>query len=575
MPPTDAEFEELRSRVERLERQVEELTRPVSPPVLPPVLKPAAAQPPPPPKLSPKPSRTISSTAWVAGVGAVIFLIGAIYGLTVAIQRGWLSPPVRVGLGLAVGVFLGVLAAKRLSAGLRGSGVALLAAGAGTWTFAFYYGAQQAELFPLWAGYIGTSVAIFFAGFVAAGTRCDGALAVALVTGLIAPLAFSTGEGKLALLMVHLLVLGAAQLVVHYRARSGGDWIWSRMLGTAGVWFLAWWGSMEGSLELGVSWLIELYCVLGIAGLLLAWLPRHPEQPRIPAVLTAVVLVAFAVCAWEIWDQSGVSHKPFALVLTGVAGVVFGLIAPARRRTGSVQHDVMLLVLGTGFVLVAVPVAFDWRWVAIGWSLFALSLSVAARSAHAYSKSESDGLILAASIAATCASAWIVNKAQVQGPAAWPVLNVIFISGILVSAAWGVLTLIPGNHRRVTFPMMQLIFVPLIAWELRRVVPTMRSENMVLAWGAILATLIYAIAGAGQWLRGVIDETNGFMAKAMRRMGYAWLAIATFKLLFKDLARTDMLFRAVVALGVGSILLGAAFWADKRRKRTQLPPEQA
>ena len=104
MPPTDAEFEELRSRVERLERQVAELTQPVPPPVLPPVLKPA---PQPPPAVQAKPRQPISSTAWIAGIGAVIFLIGAIYGLTVAIQRGWMSPSVRVGLGLIVGAILG------------------------------------------------------------------------------------------------------------------------------------------------------------------------------------------------------------------------------------------------------------------------------------------------------------------------------------------------------------------------------------------------------------------------------------------------------------------------------------
>lgn len=563
MPPTDAEFEELRSRVERLERQVEELTQPAPPPVLPPVLKPA---PQPPPALQAKPRPQISSTAWIAGIGAVIFLIGAIYGLTVAIQRGWMSPPVRVGLGLIVGAILGVVAAKRLSAALRGSGVALLAAGAGTWMFAFYFGAQQAALFPLWAGYVGTSVAIILAGWLAARTRCDGALAVALVTGLVAPLAFSTGEGNLALLQTHLLVLVAAQLAVHYVARSGGDWLWSRILGTAGVWLLAWLGSAEGSLALGVSWLIELFCLLGIAGLVLVWLPRHAESPRLSGALTAVVLVLFAVCAWIVWDRAHLSMKAFALILAGIAGVSFGLIAPARRRVGNGQHDATLVMLGTGFALVAVPVAFDWRWVCIGWSLFALSLAVTARSSHARNKPERDGLILAAAIAATSAAAWIMSRAVRQDTADWPVLNVIFIGGIMVAAAWGVLSMIPGNHRRVTFPMMQLVLVPLIAWELQRVVPTVRSENATLALGGLLATLTYAIAGAGQWLRGVLGVAHDGVAAALRSMGYVWLTVAAIKLLFNDLARADLVFRAVVALGVGSILLGAAFWADKRRK---------
>lgn len=563
MPPTDAEFEELRSRVERLERQVAELTQPVPPPVLPPVLKPA---PQPPPAVQTKPRQPISSTAWIAGIGAVIFLIGAIYGLTVAIQCGWMSPSVRVGLGLIVSAILGVVAAKRLSAALRGSGVALLAAGAGTWTFAFYFGAQQAGLFPIWVGYAGTSLAIVLAGWVAARTRCDGALAVALMTGLVAPLAFSTGEGNLALLQTHLVVLVTAQLAVHYLSRSGGDWLWSRILGTAGVWLLAWLGSTEGSLALGVSWLTELFCVLGAAGLVLVWLPRHPEPPRIAGALTAVVLVLFAVCVGIVWDRAHLPMKAFVLILAGIAGVAFGLVAPARRRMGHGRHDATLIVLGTGFALVAMPVAFDWRWVCIGWSLCALSLSVAARSSHGHNKPERDGLIVAAAIAATSAAAWIMNRAVRQDSGDSPLLNVIFIGGIIVAAAWGVLSMIPGHHRRVTFPMMQLVLVPLIAWELQRVVPTVRTENAVLALGGLLATLTYAVAGAGQWLRGVLTGANDVLAAALRRMGYVWMTVAAGKLLFNDLARTDLVFRAVVALGVGSILLGAAFWADKRRK---------
>src|SRR5690606_8604368 len=107
-------------------------------------------------------------------------------------------------------------------------------------------------------------------------------------------------------------------------------------------------------------------------------------------------------------------------------------------------------------------------------------------------KPECDGLILAAAIAATSAAAWIMSRAMRQDTADWPVLNVIFIGGIMVAAAWGVLSMIPGNHQRVTFPMMQLVLVPLIAWELQRVVPTVRSENATLALGGLLATLTYA-----------------------------------------------------------------------------------
>lgn len=569
---TDAEYEELRNRVEQLERKVAELTRPVATPVLPPVLKSAPARPVASGAKQPK-RPPISSITWIASIGAVIFLIGAVYGLTVAVQRGWASPPVRVGAGLLVGVLFGLAAAKRLAAAKFGSGVALLAAGAGTWTFALHFGAQRAELFPVWQGFAGTATGVVLAGLLAARTRCDGALAVALITGLIAPLAFSTGAGNLAGLQTHLLALGLAQLSVHYLTRSGGDWIWSRVIGSAGIWLLASVGATNGALNLGVAWLLELYCALAVVGLGLAWLPRHPDRPVGAGALTAVTLVFAAVCAWVLWNRAHLPVKSFALVLSGLAGVSLALLAPARRRMGDAQHDVTLLVLGSGFALLAASVALDGRWVGVAWSVLALGLSVAARSAQAARKPECGGLTLVAVITTTAASAWILYQSNQQGGSDWPVLNRVFGSGVIATGSWAVLTLMPGDHRRVTFPMMQLVAVNLVAWELQRTVPTLRSENVTLALGGLLATLTYAVAGAGQWLRGVLQGENQVHAGALRRMGYAWLAVAAGKLLLIDLARTELMFRAVVALAVGSILLGAAFWADKRRQgRMPVPP---
>lgn len=570
MPPTEAEYEELRSRVELLEKQVAEFSGRIQQPALPPVLKPP---PPVPVRAGPKgKSIEISSTAWVAGIGAVIFLVGAIYGLTVAIQRGWISPPMRVAAGLIVGLVVGIGAARRLRASAYASGVALLAAGVGTWSFALYFGARQAELFPLWVGFDGTTLAVVLAGLLGARVRCDGALAVALATGLVAPLAFSSGAANLPVLLAHLMMLSSAQLAVHYLTGAGADWKWSRTLGVAGVWFVTWGGVTDGSLQFGAVWILELLFLLGTLGLMLAWLPRHREKPLGAGAATAVVMLMFAMCTWIIWGRAGLAKEAYALVLAGLSGLSLAFIGPARRRTGGNQHDTLLLLLAAGFALLALPVALDWRWVGIGWGVLALGIAQAARLADRDGRALRDALILAAGLTATAASSIGLARAWDQGPADWPVVNPVFMGAMFAAAAWGTLVLITGRHRTLAFLAMQFVAVNLVAWELHRVLPDVRSENATLALGSLLATLTYAVAGAGQWLRGVIREGADESARALRMAGYCWLTVASAKLLINDLAGADLLFRAAAALGMGSVLLIAAIWADRQRKAS-LPPK--
>ena len=194
MNPEHEELAELRRRIERLENEVAALrgTPPVAPDTPPPLVATKRAEEPPPlirpPVAKPTPLPSLSdklagvpSTVWVAGAGAVIFLIGAIYGLTVSIQRGWISPPVRVGAGLVTGVLAGVAAVRLLFGGRRELGVTLLAVAVGTWSFALYFGAKSAHLFPLGLGFAGAAVATLFAGAVAARIRSDVAMGVALL----------------------------------------------------------------------------------------------------------------------------------------------------------------------------------------------------------------------------------------------------------------------------------------------------------------------------------------------------------------------------------------------------------
>lgn len=567
MTHSESEFEELRARVDRLEAEVKALAevhpalvlapRPelIEPPLLPPattVVPPAV-----------KPAREIPSTVWIAGAGAVIFLIGAVYGLTVSIQRGWISPPVRVGAGLVVGFALGLAAARQLLQDRRGLGVALLATGAGTWTFALYFGSHEAALFAPVAGLLGAATATLAAGWVAARMRSDGAMAVALATGLIAPLAFSDGRGSVPVLLTWLLALSGSQVLTHYLAGAGARWPWSRLLGTAGVWLVVCLGVGSGRLD-SATMVLGLLASLAVCVLAMVWLPAHKETPGWPGAATVISQSGLALAAWLVWERSGFQKENFAVVLGVLAIASAGLVPLARRRMDSFGHDLPLCLLALGFGLLAVAVACDWRWVVLGWGTFAALLAWAARAGQQNNRPETETLQVLTVFAATAASAIWLGLMLSQSRTEWLFLNRVFCGSLLAALAWGLLASTPGRLRPLAVVALQVVLVNAVAGEWARAIPTLHSENTSLTVGPLLATLTYALVGAGLWLRG-LKAGEARARKLLRVTGYGWLGVASIKLLGSDLARADLLFRAVAALGVGAILIAAAWWASRRR----------
>lgn len=579
MNPHDVELEELRRRVERLEGEVAALrgVRPreepaeVRPPVLPerepPLLPPVIESRTEPVRARPLAERVgnVPSTVWVAGAGAVIFLIGAIYGLTVSIQRGWISPPMRVGAGLLTGVVVGIAAVRLLWRERRELGVTLLAVAAGTWTFSLYFGAKSAQLFPLGLGFGGAAVATLLAGAIAARVRSDGAMAVALAVGLAAPLAFSDGTGTLPGLLVYLGGLLAAQLVAHYATGSGADWTLSRLLGSAGLWGVILVGTMEARVASAPAAFGALAWLLGL-GLLLAWLPRHRSPPEEPVAVSALVLAAVALALWQVWRRSHFEREFFSAVLVGLAALCLALVV-AGRRSGRKLNEMPLVLLAATFGLVAVPMAVDWRWVTLAWSAGALALAGAARLKSGTARD--DSLSLGAGIVTMAATVvWLV-RALWQRDSDPIFLNPVFGGAVLTTAAWALQMTGPGVVRGLAFAAMQVVGINAIAWELSRAIGPVTGDEVSVPLGALLATLTYAASGAGLWLRGVLYEDVAQRAKALRIAGYGWLAVAAVKLLGYDLSNRDLLFRAIAALGVGAVFIGAALWADRHRARQE------
>ncbi len=535
--------------------QTPSLSRPVPRPVL----RPAA------------PRKELSPVVWIAGIGASIFLFGAIFFFRWAIQQGWVGAELRFVLGLLVGGGISAFAAKLLRGEGRRLAVVLLLAGLGTLQFTFRAGAMEYHFYTAPLGLAAVALVTLLAGGLAARGGSGGTLTVALISGLVAPLVFSQGGHHEVALAAYLAVLMAATLAVPYLARVGATWHGARWTALLGVWLLLLPACAEVTQAdaATLGWLLLLHLLL--AGLW-AWLPGREEIPGTPTVLWLVASILATTYGWLLWKRMGLSAETFALPVIAAAALNLGLVQPLRRRLGGRQADWGLLALAAGHLALAVPVALAWRWVGPLWGAFALGLAWASLKAEegAFAEEATALRWLAAVLALLTTLRWAFHGLDgfyFRPATLAPFLNAAFAEGALASTAWWLLTRRGGTLGIISFIALEVTANVTLAVEAARSVHYFQAPQ---AWtygasraASIAMTLVWALSGAWQWMRGLgqLDAAR----RALMIAGYAWMGLASFKLIASDLDRADTPLRALAFLGVGGIGMAAAILAHRRR----------
>lgn len=517
--------------------------------------------------------KEISPVVWIAGAAASIFLFGAVFFFRWAIERGWVGAELRFVLGLLVGGAITAFAAKLLLGDSRHLGVALLLAGLGTLQFTFRAGAVEYHFYALPLGLVATALVTLLAGALASRGRSGGALTVALVSGLAAPLVFSQGGHHEVALALYLAVLMASALAVPYLVRDGGAWAGVRWTALIGVWLLLLPACSEvlkaDAPLLGL--LLVLHLIL--AGLW-AWLPGTEEVPGTATVLWLVASILATSYGWLLWRRLGLAAEAFALPVIAAAALNLVLVPPLRRRMESRRADWGLLALAAGHLALAVPVALAWRWVGPLWGIFALGLAGASLKAEDSAFSEEARALrwLAAALALIATLRWAFHGFDGffahGGPT--PFLNAAFAEGALASAAWWMLTRRGGSLGGIAFLALELTANVTLALEAARLVqwsqgPMFPGHGPSRA-ASITMTLVWALSGAWQWMRGLGQQAAA--RRALMTGGYAWMGVASFKLIASDLDHADTPLRALAFLGVGGIGMAAAILANRRRAGT-------
>jgi uncharacterized membrane protein len=567
LPQDPSGSPELVERVARLEAQVAWLLQRQQAVAPVPAPAPAPARPRPvPPAAAPR--KELSPVVWIAGGGASIFLVGAIFFFRWAIQQGWLGAELRFLFGLLAGGAIAAAAARLLLGKGRRLGVALLLAGLGTLQFTFRAGAMAYHFYPAALGLAAVALLTLVAGGLAARSHSGGALTVALVSGLAAPLVFSQGGHHEVALATYLAVLMAAALAVPYLAKGGETWHGARWTALLGVWLLLLSACAEVRLA-DASLLAGLLALHLLLAGLWAWLPGREEQPGTPTVLWLIASILATSYGWMLWRRLDLTAEAFALPVLAAAALNLALVKPLRIRLGSRRADWGLLALAVGHLALAVPVALAWRWVGPLWGAFALGMAWASMKAEEGDFAEEATALrwLAAGLALLTTLRWAFHGLDGFFPPGTriPFLNTAFAEGALASGAWWMLTRRGGLLGVASFLALEVTANVTLAFEAARLVQWLQAPAPT-RWGpsrpaSIAMTLVWALSGAWQWMRGLGQRDAA--RRALLAGGYAWMGIASFKLVVADLDRADTPLRALAFLGVGAIGMAAAILAHR------------
>ncbi len=579
----EAQVSALREQVERLSRQQHDGASAEA--AAPPPLETEAAAPPPledtktkrsrqrparkPSKKSskrmPRPQaarvrKALRSEDWISRLGIALLLIGLALLFKLGIDRGWLTPVVRVGFGVVLGLFLlgvGVrLRPKRVALGR-----VLLGGSIATFYVTIFAAYQFYDLVPYLVAF-GAMILVTVLGFVLAVQQHDAVLGIiATIGGLGTPFLLYTEEGSIpGLVLYTCLILAGAGSIYLYRG-------WRVLLWTA---------ALGGWLVVLVPWFQWVFDDPGAfadrmavqAGLVFCWLAfsvmpavrevwhrrnpaRWPTPPlkafkkddlvgRPALALTIIAPLVTLGLSRELWDLSDVAWG-----LIGIGAAVLYAMAywPFRRlelpRLASAHAIAAALVLVIGWsALVDEP----WMWY--------LAMAIEAAALHVLASRLPDRALrflghVGAFIVVMVLAGRVVNlDGQIPVLVNGRALVDLAVIALLFGTAWTIRT------KGLALAYILAAYVGLLGWFWRDLVALPEGQAYVsIAWG------LCALAMLAQGWRSDVDW--------IRNTGAATLLVVVVKLFLVDLARLEAVWRILLFLGFGGLLLLLSYFFPK------------
>ena len=253
--------------------------------------------------------------------GMLVLVLGLAFFLRYAFEREWMSPPVRVALGVIAGVGMAA-GGYRLAATYRNYGLFLSGGGIAILYLSVYAALNLYGLIPPLATFV-LLVAITVAGALLADrTRSQPMALMAVLGGFLVPFLVGGDRDAQVTLFTYVALLVAATMFLAWRH----EWPW---LNVASLAFTALtvvaWADVYYTPDkyLRTHAFLTIYCAMFLSMLLRAWRTPHPHRDIVSSLL-ALAPVAYHITSVMILRPHEVA-LPIYLVVVTVVGVIAAL----------------------------------------------------------------------------------------------------------------------------------------------------------------------------------------------------------------------------------------------------------
>ncbi|HUS11367.1 MAG TPA: DUF2339 domain-containing protein [Pyrinomonadaceae bacterium] len=493
-----------------------------------------------------------------AAVGLILFATA--FFLKYAFDNRWIGELGRVAIGVVAGVTMTVFGFKYHRRGWRifsqiltGGGVVLLYLSVYA-AFGYYHLATQK------AAFLFLAILIAEAALLALIYNAPAIAFMALIGGFLTPLLLHSDRDQYASLFAYIaaLDLGALALLKRWRGLSSLAFAGTHLL------FWLWYDGHYHPRKLGAVLLFQTSVLLMF---LLAHVGRQIVQRRSATLEDLALLVinpfVFFATAYHLLNAD--HHDWMGVFAIGMALLYAGTAKILSDRSAATRGEALTLIgVALTFVTIAIPIQLQSNWITIAWSVEALVMLWAGI------ETRSERLRVMAYTLFSLALVRLVfwDTPGEARPLFTPVLNKYFLSSVVVCGCLFAAAQVyqkAGQRRQISPPQVAIVIslVAIVTLWLVLSVETYtffaaRAASRRLAEDASHERWLGQMALSVLWsLYAATLAAVGFVRRspAVRWAGLVLFGITVIKVMLIDIAQLEQLYRIIVFLVLGMLLL--------------------
>ena len=480
--------------------------------------------------------------AWLGGLAIVV---GVVFFLVIAVDRGWIGVEARVALAFAGSTVL--LAAGLLLYERRGqteAAVAAVASALAALYASLTYATAVQEVIGQEAGLLVAGVVGAAGAAIAVRWRSQFVAALALLGALAAPVLVGgeTTGVSLAFVIVALVATVGALLWQRWGWLALGAFLISAPQ-------LVYWSWDRDDLLLPLAMLALYWCLFVVAAI--------GYELRVPVstlrVSSASVLLLNAALAtalgWTLVDDRGSSQGATAWVV-GVTASYIVLGGFGFRRRMSTEIAALLVAVGVGLSGITLALALDGPALLAGWAAEAVILAWVARRTG-----EQRALVFSVVFLGLAALHTVVDEAPpdslIDGVADLPVAVVaVLCVGVAAVIVSQLVELVD-----VRLVLLGVGSVAILYAASLTIVDLLQGDAAEPSQSAQVAlSMFWGIVALGAIVIGLVRDV-----RELRYGGLALLGLSVAKVFAYDLSELDSLYRVLSFIAVGIVLLVGAY----------------